>query len=302
MRWLVATGLMLAMTSSVHADSEARAILDKAIKNERDKKVLDESLAALDRLLAKTAKDPEAHYARGWVLSRLERPAEAVAEYDQALAIDPKLADAAYNAGVVLGGLKKEKEAVVYFDRALAINPKFVDAAYNAGQGYYNLKDFVHAAERWIAAEKLAPEDFAVARKLVQVHHALHKDAEAAKARPRLRGGDIRYVGGPRLCVSLRRRGQRQEDRERQPGDQRGDPRAGGAVPARDGQGRHPLAAGQDVQDVADLQGAEAAGDRRDQGEVLDAVSTTEHYTTGRGRRHNRRRRRLRGRREETRP
>src|SRR5438477_831576 len=186
MRWLVATGLMLAMTSSVHADSEARAILDKAIKNERDKKVLDESLAALDRLLAKTAKDPEAHYARGWVLSRLERPAEAVAEYDQALAIDPKLADAAYNAGVVLGGLKKEKEAVVYFDRALAINPKFVDAAYNAGQGYYNLKDFVHAAERWIAAEKLAPEDFAVARKLVQVHHALHKDAEAAKARDKV--------------------------------------------------------------------------------------------------------------------
>jgi tetratricopeptide (TPR) repeat protein len=120
------------------------------------------------------------------VLSRLERPADAVAEYDQALALDPKFSDAAYNAGVVLGGLKKEKEAVVYFDKALAIDPKFVDAAYNAGQGYYNLKDFAHAAERWRTAEKAAPDDFAVARKLVQVYHALHKDAEAAKARDKV--------------------------------------------------------------------------------------------------------------------
>jgi tetratricopeptide (TPR) repeat protein len=186
MRCLVAVGVMLAMTSSVHAESEVRTILDRAIKNERDRKVLDESLAAIDQLLAKNTKDPEAHYARGWVLSRLERPAEAVAEYDQALAIDPKFADAAYNAGVVLGGLKREKEAVAYFDKALAIDPKFADAAYNAGQGYYNLKDFARAAERWIAAEKQAPEDFAVAKKLVQAYHALHKDAEAARARDKV--------------------------------------------------------------------------------------------------------------------
>ena len=186
MRFLAAVGVILAMTSSAHAGSEARAILDKAIQAERDKQVLDDSLAALDRLLAKNPRDPEGHYARGWVLSRLARPADAVAAYDQALALDPKLADAAYNAGVVLGGMKQAKAAVGYFDKALAIDPKFVDAAYNAGQGYYNLKDFAHAAERWTAAERNAPDDFAIAKKLVQAYHALGKDAEAAKARDKV--------------------------------------------------------------------------------------------------------------------
>jgi len=171
------------MTTNARAESEAIAILKNAIAHEKDPQVLADSLAGVDKVIAKNAKDPDAHYARGWVLSRLARRDEAVVEYDKALALDPKLADAAYNAGVVLTDLKKEKEAIAHFDKAFAIDPKHVDAAYNAGQGYYNVKDFRHAAERWTAAQKLAPDDFQIAKKLVQVHHALGKDADAAKAR-----------------------------------------------------------------------------------------------------------------------
>jgi tetratricopeptide (TPR) repeat protein len=175
--------VVIAMTTNARAESEAIAILKNAIAHETDKQVLADSLAGVDKVIAKNDKDPDAHYARGWVLSRLARRDEAVVEYDHALALDPKLADAAYNAGVVLTDLKKEKDAVARFDKAFAIDPKHVDAAYNAGQGYYNLKDYKHAAERWNAAQKLAPDDFQIAKKLVQVHHAVGDDAAAAKAR-----------------------------------------------------------------------------------------------------------------------
>ena len=186
MRFLVAVVVMLAFASGVRADTDVKAILDNAIQHEHDKKVLEESLASLDQWLVKHSEDPDGHYARGWVLAHIGRPADAVVAYKRALVLHPKFADAAYNAGVVFGGQKKDREAIVYFDKAFAIDPSLVDAAYNAGQSYYNIKDFAHAAARWSAAQKLAPDDFAVAKKLVQAYRALGKDADAARAREKV--------------------------------------------------------------------------------------------------------------------
>lgn len=167
-------------------DSEGIAILRTAMEHEKDPAALGESLAKLDDLVKKQPKQADAHYARGWVLSRLDRGDEAVAAYDKAFALDKRLADAAYNAGVVLARAGKQKDAVARFDKALAADPKHVDAAYNAGQGYYDLKQFAKAAERWSAAQKLAPEDFNAAKKLLQAYVALGKPAEAAKARDKV--------------------------------------------------------------------------------------------------------------------
>jgi tetratricopeptide (TPR) repeat protein len=183
MRILLILAVVTAMTTNALADSEATAILRNAIAHDKDQQVLTESLAAIEKVIAKDDKDAEAHYARGWVLSHLLRGDDAIAEYDRALAIDPKFAAAAYNAGVVLSELNRDKEALVRFDKALAIDPKYVNAAYNAGQSYYNLKDFKHAADRWTTAQKLEPDDFQIAKKLVQVHNALGNAAAAAKAR-----------------------------------------------------------------------------------------------------------------------
>ncbi|HEV7558360.1 MAG TPA: tetratricopeptide repeat protein [Kofleriaceae bacterium] len=173
--------LVLAMTTTASAESDALPILKNAIAHDKDPKILQDALTAVDAVIVKNAKDPDAHYARGWLLSRLGKPDDAVTAYDHALQLDPKLADAAYNAGVVLGSLHKDKEATAHFDKALAIDPKHVDAAYNAGQGYYNAKDFHHAAERWATAAKLAPDDFQIAKKVVQVEHAVGNDATAAR-------------------------------------------------------------------------------------------------------------------------
>jgi tetratricopeptide (TPR) repeat protein len=182
----VAAALVLSLPVHAEPDGEAIAILKVAMAKEKDPAALDRALADLEALLAKKPKDADAHYARGWVLSRLGRSEPAVAAYDKAFELDGKLADAAYNAGVVLSRAGKGKDAVVRFDRALAADPKHVDAAYNAGQSYYDAKQFAKAAERWVTASQLAPDDFNAAKKVVQAYMALGKDTDAAKAREKV--------------------------------------------------------------------------------------------------------------------
>lgn len=183
---LVTSGPAHAQGEVAQPESPAAAILRTAIEKQKDPGALEAALADLDAMIAKRPKDAEARYARGWVLSRLQRSDAAVADYDKALALDGKLSSAAYNAGVVLARAGNPKAAVLRFDRALAIDPKHVDAAYNAGQSYYDGKQFAKAAERWTTAGKLTPDDFDTAKKLVQAYMALGKDAEAAKARDRV--------------------------------------------------------------------------------------------------------------------
>jgi len=185
---LAALVAALLLSGSVQAapDSEGVAILRVAMEKEKEPGALAQALAELDALVARQPKQADAHYARGWVLSRLGRADAAVAAYDRALELDKQLADAAYNAGVVLARAGKAKEAAVRFDRALAVDPKHVDAAYNAGQSYYDQKQFEKAAARWTEAAKLAPDDFNAAKKLVQAYMALGKEAEAMKARDKV--------------------------------------------------------------------------------------------------------------------
>ena len=189
MRPLLVLAAMLMFTGPVFAedkDSEGIAILRVAMEKEKDPAAMAEALTKLDDLVKKQPKQADAHYARGWVLSRIGKPDDAVAAYDKAFALDKRLADAAYNAGVVLARAGKQKEAVARFDKALTADPKHVDAAYNAGQGYYDLKQFAKAAQRWTAAQKITPNDFNTAKKLLQAYMALGKAAEAARARDKV--------------------------------------------------------------------------------------------------------------------
>ena len=191
MRFVV-VALVLAFAGHAMAEPDAKpkskalVILEGAISNERDPKELEKALAEADALIAKNAKDSDAHYVRGWVLSRLGKSQESVAAYDRAFELDPRLVDAAYNAGVVLGRTGDSKAAIVRFDRALKANPKHVDAAYNAGQASYDLGEVAKAAAYWETAMKLSPEDFQVAKKLVQAYVALGKADKVKRARDRV--------------------------------------------------------------------------------------------------------------------
>jgi tetratricopeptide (TPR) repeat protein len=187
LRGLVVVVLLAIGAVRADAKSEAIAILERAIAGEKNPKVLADALAELDGLIAKNPKDADAHYARGFVLSRTGKNNEgAVAAYDKAFELDNRLADAAYNAGVVLGRIGNAKEAAVRFERALKVAPKMVDAAYNAGQSYYDLGDYALAAARWETAAKLSPDDFQIAKKLVQAYVATGKADKVKKARDRV--------------------------------------------------------------------------------------------------------------------
>src|SRR5436190_21217091 len=119
--WLLAAATAAALlsgTARAEQDTEGIAILKVAMEKEKEPGALDQALAELDAVLAKHPKQADAHYARGWVLSRLGRADPAVAAYDKAFELDRKLADAAYNAGVVLARAGKPKDAAARFDRA----------------------------------------------------------------------------------------------------------------------------------------------------------------------------------------
>ena len=187
---LVVVALVLAFAGSAVADaprSEALVILERAMEAEKDPKALAKAVEQLDSLIVKNPKNSDAHYARGWVLSRTgKNNNEAVASYDKAFELDARLADAAYNAGVVLGRSGESKAAILRFERALKVNPKHVDAAYNAGQASYDLGDFIKAAAFWETSAKLSPDDFQIAKKLVHAYVALGKADKVKRARDRV--------------------------------------------------------------------------------------------------------------------
>ncbi|MCW5801980.1 MAG: tetratricopeptide repeat protein [Deltaproteobacteria bacterium] len=185
-RWLVPV-VVACLAGGAAAETakkpEATVLLERAIAGEKEPGQLEKALAELDALAAKQARDPDVHYARGWVLSHLGRGDEAVVAYDRAFELAPTLADAAYNAGVVHGRAGRPREAAAHFDKALGANPRHVDAAYNAGQAYYDAAMYPKAAERWQKAAALAPNDFQTAKKLVQAYVALDDARMTARAR-----------------------------------------------------------------------------------------------------------------------
>jgi tetratricopeptide (TPR) repeat protein len=183
---IVIAALLFCAPANAANDSEGIEILRVVMAKEKEPGALDKGLADLDALVGRQPGQAAAHYARGWVLSRLGRADAAVAAYDKAFELDKRLADAPYNAGVVLARAGKQKDAAVYFDRALGADPTHVDAAYNAGQSYYDTKQFATAADRWTTAFQLAPDDFNAAKKIVQAYMALGNDVEAMKAREKV--------------------------------------------------------------------------------------------------------------------
>ncbi|MBA4138442.1 MAG: hypothetical protein C0518_14125 [Opitutus sp.] len=184
-RWMLSS-LMLLFPLSAQAENageEARAILVQAVSREKDAAFLEESLMKVEALATRSDADSVVHYTRGWLLSHLQRPTEAIAAYQRATQTPPPLAEAAYNLGVLLSAAGRADEALRAYDEAIRLQPDHVDALYNAGQSNYNLQRYGAALAKWRAAQKLSPDDFQIARKILQSLNALGFWEEAALAR-----------------------------------------------------------------------------------------------------------------------
>lgn len=177
---------LVALTSVSFAASpreEATAILREAAVDEKDQAKLAQAMQQIDALAARADEDASVHFARGWLLSRLNREAEALAAYRTALARDPAFAEAHYNLGIMLAEAGDRESAIREFDEAARLDPGHIDALYNAGQANYDLERYGIALSRWRAVQKLTPDDFQVARKILQSLNALGLTEEAALAR-----------------------------------------------------------------------------------------------------------------------
>lgn len=163
-----------------------RLVFEEANKAGADQVAQAKLLVRIELEIKANPKRPEAHFVRGFILSRMTKLPEALAAYDEATRLDPKFAEAYYNAGVILGDMKRHKEAIARFEQALSYDPKHIDAAYNAAQSAYMLKDFNKALTLWQAAEKLAPDDFDIVKKVLQAMNALGMEREAVAQRDKL--------------------------------------------------------------------------------------------------------------------
>jgi tetratricopeptide (TPR) repeat protein len=154
-------------------DDQASAIYDRAAAAGDDPAALTAALADIEALAAAHPEHAPSQYVRGILLSALSRPADALAAYEAALAIRPDFSEALYNAGVVLLNLGREDEALDHFDRASAADPTLLDAWFNAGQLLYNRRDYPGALDRWSHGRSAAPDDFDLAKKVLQAQNAL---------------------------------------------------------------------------------------------------------------------------------
>lgn len=178
----LAVAAVLAPTVAV-ADDTPEDIVKRVDDKPGDKAAAEQGLTEIEAYVAKHPDDAIGEYARGMILSKLEKKSEAVVAYDRSAKLDPTLADAYYNAGVILLDLERADAAIEHFKSALAADPKHEDAAYNLGQTYYNRKKYADALTAWQTARSINPDDFGAAKKVLQAYNALGKTADAAKAR-----------------------------------------------------------------------------------------------------------------------
>lgn len=85
-------------------------------------------LALLERSLSIQPNVPLGQCFRGWVLTQLGRPDEALTSYGRAIALQPDFQEAHYNAGHLLLAANRVEEALKAFDAAVRLPPDLPQA------------------------------------------------------------------------------------------------------------------------------------------------------------------------------
>ena len=92
-----------------------------------------EGINAMQKAVALSPQDPEAHSNMGVTLKELGRLDEAEASYNQAIALKPDYADAHYNLGLTLQQIGRLDEAEACYNQAIVLKPNFAQAFTNLG-------------------------------------------------------------------------------------------------------------------------------------------------------------------------
>ncbi|WP_232504396.1 tetratricopeptide repeat protein [Sulfuricella denitrificans] len=117
-----------------------------------------EALDALQRAIALSRDDAEAHSNLGNALKNLRRFSEAETSYRQAIKIRPNFAEAQCNLGVVLVEQGRLSEAEANLRRALEIKPNHADAHNNLGIALMKQERLSEAEPCFQQALKIKPD------------------------------------------------------------------------------------------------------------------------------------------------
>jgi len=101
----------------------------------------------------------DALYMLGFVLNRLNRPADSLATYTQAAALTPPTADDLKIVGLDYVLLNDYADAIKWLGKAVSVDGKNKDAWYYLGRAYYTQSQLFKAKEAFLRALQLDPRD-----------------------------------------------------------------------------------------------------------------------------------------------
>jgi predicted O-linked N-acetylglucosamine transferase (SPINDLY family) len=116
-----------------------------------------DALQPMQKAVALSPNDAQAHNNLGNTLSYLGKPGEAEASFRRALKIDKNFAEAHLNLGATLHDMGRFDEAEVRYRRVIQIKPDLADAHYNLGNTLKNLGRFAEATTCYRKALQLKP-------------------------------------------------------------------------------------------------------------------------------------------------
>jgi len=116
------------------------------------------ALAAVQKAVALSPGDAEAHNNLGTTLEDLRRLGEAEASYRRALQIKPDYAEAQFNLGNILRELGRPGEAEASYGRALQVKPAYAAAHNNLGTILQDLRRLGEAEASYRRALQIKPD------------------------------------------------------------------------------------------------------------------------------------------------
>jgi tetratricopeptide (TPR) repeat protein len=142
-------------------------------------KRFDEAANYIERALAETPDDAQAHSNLGLALKDLNRPEEAAKHFHESLKLVPNNPRTYNNLGSVYVTLGRIKDAITCFQQALAIQPAYPEVHFNLGNALLYLQRYSEAAASLQQCLVLKP-DFAAGRtKLEQALQGLRNQESA---------------------------------------------------------------------------------------------------------------------------
>lgn len=167
---------------TIPGDAKASASLEEASALIQEGR-LDEAAAKLDAIIAQHADSAAPLYMKGLVLSRQQKPREAIDFYRRAYGVDPSLPGVAAQIGTALFESGAAEEAVEWFEKEQANSPDAVPVALNLAVVLTSIGEPMRdrAIKAWERVIQLAPSEAGAYVELANIYTEMGDEDKAAE-------------------------------------------------------------------------------------------------------------------------